>query len=116
VPRAHLSGEGLPPPETSAEVRVRVVRARERQLARAGKPNGALTAAEVDRDCALAAPERRLLEAAVERMRLSTRAWHRVLKVSRTIADLAGATRIEAPHLAEALAYRSLDRLLPPAH
>jgi magnesium chelatase family protein len=116
VPRAHLSGEGLPPPETSAEVRVRVVRARERQLARAGKPNGALTAAEVDRDCTLAAPERRLLEAAVERMRLSTRAWHRVLKVSRTIADLAGATRIEAPHLAEALAYRSLDRLLPPAH
>lgn len=115
VPRAHLSGEGLPPPATSAEVRERVVRARERQLARAGKPNGALTAAEVDRDCALAPPERRLLEAAVERMRLSTRAWHRVLKVSRTIADLAGAARIEAPHLAEALAYRSLDRLLPAA-
>ena len=112
VPREHLYRDGGPPPETTATVRTRVMHARERQRARAGKPNGALGPAEVAVDCALGPSERVLLENAVERMRLSTRAWHRVLKVARTIADLAGADAIEGPHLAEALAYRSLDRLL----
>jgi len=113
VPREHLYGDGGPPAETTATVRTRVVRARERQLARAGQPNGALSPAEVARDCALGAAERALLENAVDRLRLSTRAWHRVLKVARTVADLAGADVIDGRHLAEALSYRSVDRLLP---
>ena len=109
--REDLYGEAQAPPETSAAVRARVVAARARQVERAGKPNAALSVAEVDRHCPLHDPERRLLESAVDRLRLSARAWHRVLKVARTIADLAGADLIDSRHLAEALAYRSLDRL-----
>ena len=64
----------------------------------------------MERYCPLQPSERSLLETAVERLDLSTRAWHRVLRVSRTIADLAGSELIEAPHLTEAISYRSLDR------
>ncbi|MGQ9660481.1 MAG: YifB family Mg chelatase-like AAA ATPase [Thermochromatium sp.] len=96
--------------ETTAQVRVRVMAARERQLARAGKPNAALTPAEIDRDCALDASGRRLMEQALTRLALSARAYHRILKVARTIADLAGAERIDTTHLSEAISYRRFDR------
>ncbi len=95
---------------TSSEVRRRVVAARRRQLARAGKPNQRLDAREVMRHCPLDARQARLLENASQRLGLSARAYHRILKVARTIADLADAPAIETEHLQEAIAYRRLDR------
>ena len=91
-------------------MRARVVAARERQLARAGKANVALGNREVERDCALGAAERGLLERAVDRLGLSARAYHRILRVARTIADLDASATIGTPHLAEAIAYRRVDR------
>ena len=98
------------PGEASATVRARVLAARERQLARAGKPNGQLAPREVERDCRLAAADQALLERAIDRLRLSARAHQRILRVARSIADLAGIERIESAHLGEAIGYRRLDR------
>ncbi len=97
--------------ETSADVRARVLAARERQARRfAGSPrtttNAEMGPAEVRRYCDLEASAQPLMRAAAQRLQLSARAFHRVLKVARTIADLAGAETIGAPHLAEALQYR----------
>ncbi len=114
VPRAELRRDGARGP-SSAEVRARTTAARDRQLARAGKPNGQLGSREVDRDCALASPDVALLEHACERLGLSARAYHRVLRTARTIADLDGAARIETSHLTEAIGYRRLDRSRPAA-
>ena len=113
VPRlAHrvLRGETLE--ESSATVRARVCAAHDRQLQRAGKPNSALHTREIERYCALGEADHRLLEQALEKLGLSPRAYHRILKVARTIADLAGSDGIKTPHLTEALSYRALDRTL----
>ena len=96
--------------ESSAVVRARVEAARTRQLARAGKPNAWLGNRETERDCALAPREQDLLDRAVERLGLSARAWHRILRVARTVADLAASPAIEAAHLAEAIQYRRFGR------
>jgi len=96
--------------ETSAQVRARVETAYARGLQRQGVANALLEGAGLRAHCALGRAERRLLEAAIERLGLSERARDRVLKVARTAADLAGAERIEAPHLSEAIGYRALDR------
>ena len=95
--------------ETSASVRERVCAARERQLARSGKPNAWLNNRETERDCALAERDHALLDRAVERLGLSARAYHRILRVARTIADLAASPAIEAVHLSEAIQYRRFD-------
>ena len=101
----------LPPPvEGSAEVAARVAEARAVQRARYGA-GGPRTNAEAEGDVlddavALDAPARALLAQAAEAMRLSARGYHRVLRVSRTIADLAGADGVNRVHLAEALSYR----------
>ncbi len=110
VPRALLLEAGTPPSETSAQVRARVQAARQRALARSGCANHRLSNQQIESACALDAASRGLLEQAVERLGLSTRAYHRVLKVARTIADLAGAERVDAAHVAEAIQYRRLDR------
>ncbi len=110
VPRDMLAGTGDQARETSAEVRARVLAARVRQLDRAGQPNAALRPRQVERLCRLAEPEQQFLEQVIERLRLSARAYHRVLKVARTIADLADSPTIEAAHLMEAVQYRRLDR------
>ncbi len=105
--------------ETSAVVAARVAAARRRQEARfAGRPlptNAAMEAADLRRCCALDDAGQRLADAAFERLGLSARALSRLLKVARTIADLAGGERIAVSHLAEALQYRCLDRPLTPA-
>jgi magnesium chelatase family protein len=96
--------------ETSEVVRARVARARELQLARQGKPNCQLTTPEVDAHCKIDATAGQLLKNAVEKMGLSARAYHRVLKLARTIADLASSTNIAPAHVAEAIQYRKFDR------
>jgi magnesium chelatase family protein len=96
--------------ETSAAVRARVEAARERSLVRAGKANQALTPREIERTCRLDDAGQRLIAQALTRLGLSARAYHRVLKVARTIADLAGSDAIETTHLSEAIGYRRLDR------
>ena len=102
--------------ETSATIRARVVTARSRQQHRfEGTPatvNARMAHAQIRRHCALTSELGDLLQGAMERLSLSARAYDRVLKVARTIADLAGAEDIAAPHLLEAIQYRSLDRNL----
>jgi len=99
-----------PDSESSAVVRQRVCAARGRQHARAGKINALLGPKELDRDAVLDEPSRQLLLTAMNRLGLSARAFHRVLKVARTIADLAGADALAAAHVAEALRYRPVDQ------
>ncbi|MDO9227245.1 MAG: YifB family Mg chelatase-like AAA ATPase [Pseudomonadota bacterium] len=92
--------------EPSVAVKARVSAARERQLARQGKPNARLSGREIDRHCPLDGLGETLLKQAITRLGLSARAYHRILKLARTIADLAGEERISAAHLAEAIQYR----------
>jgi len=113
VPRlAHRALRGTGTEDSSATVRHRVCAARERQLQRAAKANSALNTREIERHCALNEDDQRLMERALERLGLSPRAYHRILKVARTIADLASSERIATAHLTEAISYRALDRSL----
>ena len=89
-----------------------MLKVREIQLARAGKINAYLSSKEIERDCKLQDTDALFLENALNKLGLSVRAYHRILKVSRTIADLNGEKEIQQPHLAEALGYRAMDRLL----
>jgi magnesium chelatase family protein len=81
-------------------------------LSRSGKGNALLGSREVERYCQLEKQDAQFLEGALHQLGLSIRAYHRIIKVARTIADLEGAAEIRRPHLAEALGYRSMDRLL----
>ncbi len=117
VPRLNqeelLSGkEGEP----SASIRERVVRARRRQAERfqgsKTKVNGRMSPSEVREICSLSRETSEFLRTAVTRLGMSARVFDRVLKVARTIADLAGSDRIETEHVAEAIQYRTLDRTL----
>ena len=101
-----------PPGECSSSVRERVLAARALQLERQGTSNAGLTVAAADRVCALQEPELALLDAAMERLALSPRARGRILRVARTLADLEGAQSIAGAHLAEAIGYRALDRVV----
>ncbi|MFD1217517.1 YifB family Mg chelatase-like AAA ATPase [Microbulbifer celer] len=96
--------------ESSQQVRERVQRSREIQLARQGKINASLSGSELDRHCRLGNAESALLRTSVEKLGLSARSYHRVLKVARTLADLSGQENIGTAQIAEALAYRNLDR------
>jgi magnesium chelatase family protein len=96
--------------ETSAAVRLRVQRAYEVQLARQGKGNTQLGTREIDEYCAPDENGAQLLRQAIARLGLSARGYHRVLKLARTIADLAAQSRINAAHVAEAIQYRRFDR------
>lgn len=102
--------------ETTEQVRHRVFLARNIQFERAGKINSQLTTKEIERDCKLLPQDALFLENALNKLGLSVRAYHRILKVSRTIADLAGEEKIQQRHLAEALSYRAMDRLLQRLH
>jgi magnesium chelatase family protein len=113
VPEVSAGDLGLPPAsETSATVAARVARARDVQRARYGE-GGPRTNAEADGDvlARVATPDgdgQALLAQAVERMRLSARGYHRVLRVARTLADLDGAGGVRRAHVAEALGYRRI--------
>jgi magnesium chelatase family protein len=96
--------------ESSATVRGRVEQALSRQMARQNKPNSRLNAGEVDNCCIPDEGGSLLLKQATTQLDLSARAWHRILKVARTIADLADSAEIRAPHVAEAIQYRRLAR------
>ncbi len=112
VDKKALTDTAAPAAPGSREVQARAQAARQRQLARAGKPNATLTAKEVERDVLPTAAARKLLEQALERLALSARAYHRVLKVARTIADLAAVDSVDVLQVSEAIAYRQLDRSL----
>lgn len=115
VPAVTLSELRSAPGEPSEAVAARVAAARDVQQRRFGADaaspvNAAMGPEEVRRFCALDDRGRRLMDSAYERLGLSARALHRILKVARTLADLAAKGDIEAGHVAEAIQYRSLDR------
>jgi len=103
-------------PESSADIRNRVIRAREVQLQRLRSEgeriyaNAQMGSREIRKYCELGTDSEHLLERAMMKRGLSARAHDRILKVSRTIADLAGSEIIEPGHIAEAIQYRTLDR------
>jgi len=107
VPVDALGGAG--DGESSASVRCRVEAALARQRERQGRANARLTAKEVDTLCQPDEAGSRLLKQASVQLDLSARAWHRILKVARTVADLADSASIRAHHVAEAIQYRRLS-------
>jgi magnesium chelatase family protein len=109
-----LRGKDVPAGEASADIRERVMRARDVQLARFNGDgifsNSAMSPRQIRTHCPLDSDCEALLETAMNRQGLSARAHDRILKVARTIADLAGSQDIRAEHISEAINYRSLDR------
>lgn len=99
-------------PESSRDVRNRVMRAYAIQIRRSGKTNRFLTNAEIEKYCSLTDEHNRLMERIITKFNLSARAYHRIIKLARTIADMEGASAIDTPHLSEAISYRRLERLL----
>lgn len=97
--------------EDSRTVQQRVIRARNTQLQRNRAPNCQLNNKQVEEVCRLEKADQRLLEQAIEQLGLSARAYHRILKVARTIADLSEEENIGTAHITEAIAYRRLDRM-----
>jgi magnesium chelatase family protein len=105
VPALTLGELRARPTECSSRVAARIAAAREIQTHRGGF-NAAMGPAEIQAHCPLDSPARQLLDTAFERLALSAAALHRVLRVARTLADLAGAERLSAAHVAEAVQYR----------
>ncbi|MBE2897140.1 YifB family Mg chelatase-like AAA ATPase [Pasteurellaceae bacterium HPA106] len=98
--------------ESTVVVREKVHRVRALQLARNGCVNAQLQGKSLDYHCKLSESDATFLESALIKLGLSVRAYHRILRVARTIADLDGSQEIERQHLSEALGYRAMDRLL----
>ena len=109
-----LRGKGVPVGDSSETIRARVIKAREIQLERLQGEgvysNSAMSPTQIRKFCGLDADSENLLERAMLKQGLSARAHDRILKVSRTIADLAGSENIQPEHISEAINYRSLDR------
>jgi magnesium chelatase family protein len=110
VPRLAFDDMQGPKGECSAAVCERVAATRNRQLQRNGTLNSRLTHQQIDAVCILKAADRLLLQQAMSKLQLSARAYHRILKLARTIADMNEAENIRTQHLTEAINYRVLDR------
>lgn len=115
LPQGTLA-EGGERGEATEVVKARVEEAREEMLARSGKANALLGSREIEQYCHLDRSDAQFLEQALHRLGLSVRAYHRIIKVARTIADLAGEAQISRAHLSEALGYRAMDRLMRHLH
>ncbi len=100
------------PMESSATIRQRVENSRIRQLNRAGKPNSEMNNKDLEQYCKLDPTAIKILDTTMDRFKLSARAYHRILKLALTAADLAQSDTIELPHISEAIGYRAMDRLL----
>lgn len=111
IPPEHLMETDYHPSDTSASLLQQVVSSRKIQEQRQGKLNAALDVRELDQHAKLHADAKILLMQVVAKFSLSARSCHRIVKVSRTIADLEGSAEILATHLGEAISYRCLDRL-----
>ena len=113
-PLKHRELGGEPSGESSAVIRERVQRARQIQQERFRRSkaycNAQMSTRQIRKHCQVEGEAKSLLELAMERLGLSARAYDRILKVARTVADLEGAEGIQASHIAEAIQYRSLDR------
>ena len=107
--------EAKPKGESSEEIRKRVVAAHKRQIERYKNEgilfNSHLSASQIEKYCKLGAEESALMKNAFDKMQLSARAYHKILKIARTIADLDDSENIKAAHIAQALQFRNLDRL-----
>jgi len=110
VPRLSFNEMQGPEGECSTITRERVTGARNIQLQRNNTLNSQLTHQQIGETCALKQPDQMLLQRAIEKLQLSARAYHRILKIARTTADLAGSETIGTPHISEAIGYRKLDR------
>ena len=115
LPRGTLSQKATAT-ETTEKVKKRVIDTRKIQMLRNNKLNSQLSPKEIQIHCLLSDEDNNYLEQALIKLGLSARAWHRILKVSRTIADLDCSKNIERKHISEALSYRSMDRLLIQLH
>ena len=118
VPRiTYQEFSGTSEPESSATIKTRVEAARNIQLKRLEPfglhSNSAMAARHIRKFCQVDEQGHKLLEMVTDRLGLSARSHSRILKVARTIADLAGEENIQQPHLAEAIQYRGLDRKMP---
>ena len=115
LPKGTLS-QKITMTESTNKVKRRVIDARKIQIKRNKKLNSQLLPKEIQIHCLLTDEDNDYLEQALIKLGLSARAWHRILKVSRTIADLDCSKNIERKHISEALSYRSMDRLLIQMH
>jgi magnesium chelatase family protein len=106
LPAAGFEWRGAPPGEASQPVRARVLACRQRQLQRQGCTNAMLDVRAIDLHCPLDTGSRALIAGGMQRWGWSARVVHRVLRVARTVADLAGSPQIERGHLSEAMQYR----------
>jgi magnesium chelatase family protein len=106
LPKGTLSGIDNQNIEPSSVVRQRIANARQIQLARQNKTNSSLFGKQVEQICAITIEHKNFLENAIEKLGLSARSYHRILKVARTIADLENSKNIEMDHLTEALSYK----------
>jgi magnesium chelatase family protein len=112
VPKETLYASSKKDGDTSPLIRQRVIKARQQQLTRQNKPNAEMNNREIELSCRINSEGQALVEQAMTHFKLSARAYHRILKVARTIADLDNSQNISTANLSEAISYRTLDRLL----
>lgn len=112
IPPQELTSFTPKPQESSLVVKERVNMARERQIARNGNINAKLSTKEITQFCNIESEAKELLLKALEKLGISARAYHRILKVARTIADLNDSEKIQTNHIAQAIQYRKFDRHL----